>query len=177
MNAIEEKELQRDRQRILYDGSLEEIDPESWPDLFEPAFLEKNNLVNSTAAGRGQVYFFSHGPLKLVLRHYRRGGLLGKEHATVIAEAKGIPILADVRGEEAQKIAQEISEKFQVPALGMGIDITRQKEVARLLDVSVDKFQRIDILINNAANDPKVGGENKNSHWSRFENFPLASNV
>ena len=78
VNAIEEKELQKGPQRILYDGALEEIDPEIWPDLFEPAFLEKNNLVNSTAAGRGQVYFFSRGPLELVLRHYRRGGLLGK---------------------------------------------------------------------------------------------------
>ena len=78
VNAIEEKELQKGRQRILYDGSLEDIDPNSWPDLFEPAFLEKKGLVKSTAAGRGQVYFFSRGSLGLVLRHYRRGGLLGK---------------------------------------------------------------------------------------------------
>lgn len=78
MNTIEERELQRGNERILYDGSLEDIDPDSWPDLFEPAFLEKNGLVDSTAAGRGQVYFFSSGSLKLVLRHYRRGGLLGK---------------------------------------------------------------------------------------------------
>ena len=78
MNAIEEKELQKGRQRILYDGSLGDIDPDGWPDLFEPAFLEKKGLAGSIAAGRGQVYFFSHGSLKLVLRHYRRGGLLGK---------------------------------------------------------------------------------------------------
>ena len=44
VNAIEEKELQKGRQRILYDGSLEDIDPNSWPDLFEPAFLEKKGL-------------------------------------------------------------------------------------------------------------------------------------
>ena len=78
VNAIEEKELQKGRQGILYDGSLGDIDPDSWPDLFEPAFLAKKGLAGSIAAGRGQVYFFSHGPLKLVLRHYRRGGLLGK---------------------------------------------------------------------------------------------------
>jgi len=78
VNAIEEKELQKGRQWILYDGSVEDIDPDSWPDLFEPAFLENNGLTGSTAAGRGKVYFFSRGSLKLVLRHYRRGGLLGK---------------------------------------------------------------------------------------------------
>ena len=98
-------------------------------------------------------------------------GLLGKEHATVIAEAKGIPILADIRGEEAQKIANDISKKFQVPALGVGIDITNKKEVEELLEKLIQKFQRVDILINNAANDPKVGPENQNSNWSRFENF------
>jgi len=101
------------------------------------------------------------------------GGLLGKEHATVIAEAKGIPILADVRGKEAKKAAQEISEKFQVPALGVGVDITQKKEVGQLLEKLIEKFQRVDILINNAANDPKVVGENQKTNWSRFENFPL----
>ncbi len=101
------------------------------------------------------------------------GGLLGKEHATVIAEAKGIPVLADVRGEEAKKTAQEISEKFQVAALGVGVDITNDKEVEQLLEELIEKFQRVDILINNAANNPKVGGENQKTNWSRFENFSL----
>ena len=78
MNAIEEKELKKGHQLILYDGSLGDIDPDSWPDLFEPAFLEDKGLADSRAGGRGQVYFFSRGELKLVLRHYRRGGLLGK---------------------------------------------------------------------------------------------------
>ena len=100
-------------------------------------------------------------------------GLLGKEHATVIAEAGGIPVLADIKGEEAEKIAQEISHKFQVPAMGVRIDITNKKDVEQLLKKLSEKFQRVDILINNAANDPKVDGENQNSKWSRFESFSL----
>ena len=100
-------------------------------------------------------------------------GLLGKEHATAIAEAGGVPILADVRGEEAHKIAKEISEKFQVPALGFGIDITKDQEVEQLLEKLIKNFQGVDILINNAANDPKVSGKNQKSNWSRFEKFPL----
>ncbi|MZH03399.1 MAG: SDR family NAD(P)-dependent oxidoreductase [Nitrospinae bacterium] len=59
-------------------------------------------------------------------------GFLGKEHATVIAEAGGIPILADVKEEEAQKTAQEISQKFQVPALGIGVDITKKKQCRKV---------------------------------------------
>lgn len=100
-------------------------------------------------------------------------GLLGREHATIIAEAGGIPILADIRENVAQKTAQEISDEFQVPALGVGLDITCKEDVERLLDRVIEKFQRVDILINNAANDPKVDGENQKSNWSRFENFPL----
>ncbi len=100
-------------------------------------------------------------------------GLLGKEHATIIAEAGGIPILADVKEKEAQKIAQKISQEFHVPALGIGIDITNKKDVELLLKKLSEKFKRVDILINNAANDPKVEGENQNSNWSRFESFSL----
>jgi NAD(P)-dependent dehydrogenase (short-subunit alcohol dehydrogenase family) len=100
-------------------------------------------------------------------------GLLGKEHATVIAEAGGIPILADIKEKIAQITAEEISEKFQVPAWGVGVDITNKKEVARFYEEVNKKYQRVDILINNAANDPKVGKQNQNSTWSRFENFSL----
>jgi NAD(P)-dependent dehydrogenase (short-subunit alcohol dehydrogenase family) len=55
----------------------------------------------------------------------------------------------------------------------VGADITRKKEVEQLLEKLINKFQRVDILINNAANDPKVGDENESSSWSRFENFSL----
>ena len=56
VNAIEEKELQKGRQGILYDGSLGDIDPDSWPDLFEPAFLEKKGLAGSIAAGLSLIH-------------------------------------------------------------------------------------------------------------------------
>ncbi|MBL79167.1 MAG: oxidoreductase [Nitrosomonadaceae bacterium] len=100
-------------------------------------------------------------------------GLLGKEHASIIAEAGGIPILADVKEEEAKKKAQEISKKFKVPALGVSADITNKTKVEQLLKKLIKKFQRVDILINNAANDPKVDRKNQHSNWSRLENFSL----
>ena len=78
-------------------------------------------------------------------------GLLGKEHATVIAEAKGIPILADIRGEEAQKTAREISEKFQVPVLGVSLDITREKDVEQLLEKLIEKFKLSKLIFNSSA--------------------------
>ena len=78
VNAIEERELKKGNQHIVYDGALGDIDPATWPNLFEPNFIEKTGLATSAAAGRGTVFFFRWGDHKLVLRHYRRGGLLGR---------------------------------------------------------------------------------------------------
>ncbi|MDR3734403.1 MAG: SDR family oxidoreductase, partial [Acidobacteriaceae bacterium] len=40
-------------------------------------------------------------------------------------------------------------------------------------DAIIQKFGRIDILINNAANNPKVEDQKPGQPWSRLENFPL----
>lgn len=99
-------------------------------------------------------------------------GLLGVQHAEAIAEAGGCPVLADINEEEAIKKARIISEKYHVNSIGIGTDITNKTEVEALLAVVLKKFGRIDILINNAANDPKVEA-GKDASWTRFENFPV----
>ena len=99
-------------------------------------------------------------------------GLLGIQHAEVIAEAGGFPVLADINKEDAEKKAEIISGQYYVDSLGIRTDITKKSEVEALSGEVLKKFGRIDILINNAANDPKVkAGED--SSWNRFENFPI----
>ncbi len=98
-------------------------------------------------------------------------GILGQMHAEIIAEAGGIPVLADVRGTDAKVVANTISKKYNTSALGVKTDITSKEEVENLRDVVLKKFGRIDILINNAANDPKVKGEGGGATWTRFGNF------
>lgn len=46
--------------------------------LFDISFLEENNLVTGSSVGRGVTWFFRHQQKKYVLRHYYRGGLIGK---------------------------------------------------------------------------------------------------
>tara|TARA_B100000315_G_scaffold49464_1_gene44065 strand:- start:2244 stop:3101 length:858 start_codon:yes stop_codon:yes gene_type:complete len=99
-------------------------------------------------------------------------GLLGEMHARVIAEAGGFPVLADTRGEAAVKLANDIQKEFQGSALGVGVDITQKQEVVGLRDAVLEKFGRLDILINNAANNPKVEDETGDA-WTRFEKFPI----
>ena len=47
-------------------------------DHFDLRFLQENDLITNTATGRGVVYFFTLGQQQLVLRHYKRGGLVAK---------------------------------------------------------------------------------------------------
>jgi len=46
--------------------------------LFEADYLLNNNKVYKQATGRGQTYFFKYGHQDCVLRHFWRGGLVGK---------------------------------------------------------------------------------------------------
>ena len=55
----------------------------------------------------------------------------------------------------------------------MMADITRPDSVHGLLEQILDKYGRIDILVNNAANNPKVEAPGETA-WSHVENFPLA---
>ena len=99
-------------------------------------------------------------------------GMLGVMHAEAIAEAGGYPVLADIDEASAIREAEKIADKYGVECLGVKTDITDKEEVQALRDIVLQKLGRIDVLINNAANDPKVKSGEDNT-WSRFENFPL----
>lgn len=100
-------------------------------------------------------------------------GLLGVQHAEAIAEMGGVPVLLDIDGARAEACATRIGKAFDVDAKGLGGDITRPEEIARALADVLRALGRVDILINNAAHDPKVGPALADTPWSRFENFPL----
>jgi len=99
-------------------------------------------------------------------------GLLGVKHAEVIASAGGIPVLVDIDGARADERAKEVADTFGIKAWGVGIDITKEEQVRTLLGQVLERHGRVDILINNAARDPKVKGDGTAS-LSRVENFPM----
>lgn len=100
-------------------------------------------------------------------------GLLGIQHAAAIAEMGGVPVLADVEAATAQVRAAELARAHAVPALGVGVDITDSASVAAMLVAVLKAFGRVDILINNAARNPKVEARPGGPVWSRFENYPM----
>ena len=99
-------------------------------------------------------------------------GLLGVQHAEAIAEAGGIPVLWDINEELAVNEAERIQETHKTSCIGMKVDITSLDSVRKGMSDVLSSLSYIDILINNAANDPKVKS-NQGNTWSRYENFSL----
>ncbi|WP_086931012.1 3-deoxy-D-manno-octulosonic acid kinase [Agarilytica rhodophyticola] len=46
--------------------------------IFSPSYWQEENLITGKAKGRGTTWFFQHQDHEYVLRHYYRGGLIGK---------------------------------------------------------------------------------------------------
>lgn len=101
-------------------------------------------------------------------------GLLGREHAEAVAECGGIPVLVDLDEARAASAAGTIADRTGAAAVGFGCDITHEAAVARLRDRILARFGRIDVLINNAANNPKVEDGNA-AMFSRLETMPLSA--
>jgi len=102
-------------------------------------------------------------------------GLLGVKHAEAIIELGGIPVLVDMAAEAARRRAAELSGRSGAKALGLGCDITSEEALARLHEHLMREFGGVDILINNAAHNPKVEDGLTADRFSRLETFPLAA--
>ena len=99
-------------------------------------------------------------------------GLLGEKHAEVIAEFGGIPILLDIDEKKGNEKAQRISKEYQVDCAFKLCDLTDESQISSVRDSLLSKFGQIDILINNAAIDPKIK-ENSEINLSRLEHFSI----
>ena len=97
-------------------------------------------------------------------------GLMGMQHAEVIAAHGGIPVLVDVT--DGSEKAADIERRHHVAAGAYRCNITQPDSVKELLKEILARFGRLDRLINNAANNPKM--ENSDEvNFSRLENFPI----
>ena len=99
-------------------------------------------------------------------------GLLGRKHAEAVAAFGGTPVLLDLNKEIVEEIASDLNRKYSVSAVGMAVDITNEKEIQDNCRDLIESFGKIDALVNNAANNPKMEDSNE-KNFSRLENFPL----
>jgi len=98
-------------------------------------------------------------------------GLLGYQHAAAIAGLGGIPVLLDINGEALAGNAARLAEETGCQAPTWVADITDLDALAAVEQQLLAQHGRVDILINNAARNPKVESAG-DKDFSRLEHFP-----
>jgi len=102
-------------------------------------------------------------------------GLLGRQFTRALGQAGAGVIVADLDIQAAQGHAKQLSQE-DIKAFAVGVDVTDPKSTADMVYSAVDKFGRLDILVNSAAMDPKFNPENLDAQSANaFETYPLES--
>lgn len=100
-------------------------------------------------------------------------GLLGGRHAEAVLEGRGIPVLLDISQPALERMKSLLSEKYPESIIeAFETDITDRAALEGIQGTLLEKYGRIDILINNAANNPKVEGGSINLGALKFTDFP-----
>ena len=99
-------------------------------------------------------------------------GLLGRKHAEAVAAYGGHPVLLDLSVDAVTSLADNLNKQFGVNASGYKVDITDEARIEENVQQLLNKYERIDGLVNNAANNPKVE-DSSEKNFSRLENFPV----
>lgn len=98
-------------------------------------------------------------------------GLLGYQHAATIAGLGGIPVLLDINDEALATNAAMLAEETGCQAPSYVVDITELQALEAVGQQLLAEHGRVDILINNAARNPKVESAG-DKDFSRLEHFP-----
>lgn len=102
------------------------------------------------------------------------GGLLGRQHVIALSEAGARVVVTDVGLAQAEMAVAALQQSAPSAALvAIAIDVTSQASVRAANEQLADRGIAVDILVNNAAIDPKVMSSPGVMHSSRFEAFPI----
>tara|TARA_Y100000996_G_scaffold383643_1_gene339772 strand:+ start:236 stop:1069 length:834 start_codon:yes stop_codon:yes gene_type:complete len=103
-------------------------------------------------------------------------GLLGIEHASALLESNATVILTDISESLLSKAREALEVNFNPEKIiTFKMDVTDLGEIRAVVNQIEDLNIRVDILVNNAAIDPKVIDDGNIIESSRLENFSLDS--
>jgi len=101
-------------------------------------------------------------------------GLLGMEHALALLESGATVVLTDMSAASLDVAVQRLSERYdRARILTAVMNVTDHAAISGVAGTSSARGERVDILVNNAAIDPKVRGDQGVVETSRLEHFPL----
>lgn len=100
-------------------------------------------------------------------------GLLGTDYCHTLASVGAHIVVADIDHQRSVQLANEVTEMNGIDALAIEVDVSDPDSVRAMVAETVDRFGRVDILVNNAAIDPKFDPEHADEHSNRFEEFPF----
>lgn len=102
------------------------------------------------------------------------GGLLGRQHAMALLELQATVILTDISDDYLVFAKKEVeSHKYPGRCFIEQMDVSSKESILRVSDKILREHGRVDILINNAAINPKVELSGGLTNSSRFENFDV----
>jgi NAD(P)-dependent dehydrogenase (short-subunit alcohol dehydrogenase family) len=101
-------------------------------------------------------------------------GLLGLEHAAALLESGASVVLTDISETALDKARESLTQEADAARIMTYVlDVSRPEAVQSAAKALSDANRRVDILVNNAAIDPKVRDGQGLVEDSRLENFPL----
>ncbi len=101
------------------------------------------------------------------------GSGIGKAMCKLFTQEGAMVVASDLDGEAAKKVAEEVKAQGG-KALAVRTDVTREGEVSELVEDTLRRFGRLDIMVNNAGVNSPVGWkEMTKEEWDRVMDINL----
>jgi NAD(P)-dependent dehydrogenase (short-subunit alcohol dehydrogenase family) len=97
-------------------------------------------------------------------------GLLGRRYCEVLLQAGARVVIGDLDGARAEALAAELNPD---DALGLKLDVSDDQSVGKTMKTVVERFGRLDVLVNNAALTVRGGSERLSpaDYFAPFEDY------
>ncbi len=119
------------------------------PDLFKIPFtnitqhnMHNNDQDNESVTKSGERVAVITGSSKGIGRAIALNFAKSKDYSSIVINSRRI--------DEAELVVQEIKRTTSCDSIAITGDVAQEKDCIRLIDETVDKFQRLDVLVNNA---------------------------
>ena len=117
-------------------------------------YLDKFRLDNKTAVVTGGA------------------GLLGRYFCSALADCGANVVIADINKQSAQLLAKELEIKKDIKSIGIYCDVASPDSVKNLIDISLDSYGSIEILLNNASITATTSSD-PTAFFASFEDYSL----